>query len=722
MVNEFDRIFEQNEKERQRKKLICELVAEDMYVPMKEKELAAFMQVPREEKEEFRRILQALVAEGRLQVSAQGKYGKPDDNRLVGIYTGTARGFGFVEVEGRDDDLYIPEDKRGGAFHQDRVQVMLLPGRQGKRQEACVVQVLERGLKQVVGTWEQCENFGFVIPDNSRLGTDIFVPQERSRGAVTGHKVVVELVSYGDEKHKPEGRVAEILGHINDPGVDIMSVVHRFELPTAFGEKVMHQADRVPETVQEADRAGRMDLTSLQMVTIDGEDAKDLDDAVSLYQDEKGLYHLGVHIADVSNYVQENSALDWEALKRGTSVYLVDRVIPMLPHKLSNGICSLNQGVDRLALSCLMTINGKGEVTDYQIEETVICVDKRMTYTAVKKILEDRDEEERRKYESLVPMFELMEELAAILRNRRHKRGAVDFDFAESKILLDEEGHPVEIKPYERNVATKIIEDFMLIANETVAQHFFWLELPFVYRTHDRPDPEKIMKLSAFIHNFGYHVKLTGEEIHPKELQKLLDKVADTEEETLISRLTLRSMKRASYTVECTGHFGLACQYYCHFTSPIRRYPDLQIHRIIKDQLRGRLREDRLAHYTERLPEVAKHSSKAERRAEEAERETDKMKKAEYMEDHVGERYEGVISGITQWGIYVELPNTVEGLVHVSTLAGDFFYYNEETYEMVGRDTGKTYKLGQRITVQVKGADRLAGVVDFIIPEEEAAD
>lgn len=722
MVNEFDRIFEQNEKERQRKKLICELVAEDMYVPMKEKELAAFMQVPREEKEEFRRILQALVAEGRLQVSAQGRYGKPDDNRLVGIYTGTARGFGFVEVEGRDDDLYIPEDKRGGAFHQDRVQVMLLPGRQGKRQEACVVQVLERGLKQVVGTWEQCENFGFVIPDNSRLGTDIFVPQERSRGAVTGHKVVVELVSYGDEKHKPEGRVAEILGHINDPGVDIMSVVHRFELPTAFGEKVMHQADRVPETVQEADRAGRMDLTALQMVTIDGEDAKDLDDAVSLYQDEKGLYHLGVHIADVSNYVQENSALDWEALKRGTSVYLVDRVIPMLPHKLSNGICSLNQGVDRLALSCLMTINGKGEVTDYQIEETVICVDKRMTYTAVKKILEDRDEEERRKYESLVPMFELMEELAAILRNRRHKRGAVDFDFAESKILLDEEGHPVEIKPYERNVATKIIEDFMLIANETVAQHFFWLELPFIYRTHDRPDPEKIMKLSAFIHNFGYHVKLTGEEIHPKELQKLLDKIADTEEETLISRLTLRSMKRASYTVECTGHFGLACQYYCHFTSPIRRYPDLQIHRIIKDQLRGRLREERLAHYTERLPEVAKHSSKAERRAEEAERETDKMKKAEYMEDHVGERYEGVISGITQWGIYVELPNTVEGLVHVSTLAGDFFYYNEETYEMVGRDTGKTYKLGQRITVQVKGADRLAGVVDFIIPEEEAAD
>jgi len=718
MVNEFDRIFEQNEKERQRKKLICELVAEDMYVPMKEKELAAFMQVPREEKEEFRRILQALVAEGRLQVGAQGRYGKPDDNRLVGIYTGTARGFGFVEVEGWEDDLYIPEDKRGGAFHQDRVQVMLLPGRQGKRQEACVVQVLERGLKQVVGTWEQCENFGFVIPDNSRLGTDIFVPQERSRGAVTGHKVVVELVSYGDEKHKPEGRVAEILGHINDPGVDIMSVVHRFELPTAFGEKVMHQADRVPETVQEADRAGRMDLTALQMVTIDGEDAKDLDDAVSLYQDEKGLYHLGVHIADVSNYVQENSALDWEALKRGTSVYLVDRVIPMLPHKLSNGICSLNQGVDRLALSCLMVINARGEVTDYQIVESVICVDRRMSYTSVRKILEDKDEAERKEYEAFLPMFGQMEELAAILRKKRHKRGSIDFDFPESKIVLDQDGHPVEIKPYERNVATKIIEDFMLIANETVAQHFFWLDLPFVYRTHEKPDPEKIMRLSAFIRNFGYHVKMTGEEIHPKELQKLLGRIADTEEETLISRLTLRSMKQAKYTVECTGHFGLACQYYCHFTSPIRRYPDLQIHRIIKEQLRGRMREERIGHYADRLPEVAKHSSRMERRAEEAERETDKLKKAEYMEDHIGEVYEGVISSITQWGIYVELPDTVEGLIHVSALSGDFFYYDEETYEMVGTDTGITYKLGERIRIQVKGADRHNGAVDFIIPEE----
>lgn len=702
-----------------RKNLICELVADEQYVPMKEKELAVFMQVAPADRETFRETLNALLSEGKIQLTKQGRYVKPDANRPVGTFISHAKGFGFVEVEGYGEDFYIPEDKTNGAFHMDRVQIAFLPGRRGQRREAEVVRILERGTKQLVGTYEQSQNFGFVIPDNSKIGTDIFVPKERSKGAVTGHKVVVELTSYGDERHKPEGRVAELIGHINDPGVDIMSIVRGFELPTEFGEKVMNQASRTPDTVSEADRAGRMDLRDLQMVTIDGEDAKDLDDAVSLYRDEAGLFHLGVHIADVTNYVQENSALDWEALERGTSVYLVDRVIPMLPHKLSNGICSLNQGVDRLALSCLMTINGKGEVADYQIAETVIRVDRRMSYTSVRKILEDKDETERKEYETLVPMFEEMEELAALLRKKRHKRGSIDFDFAESKIILDEKGHPLDIKPYERNVATKIIEDFMLIANETVAQHFFWLETPFVYRTHEKPDPDKIRKLATFIRNFGYHIKQTGEEIHPKELQKLLDKIADTDEETLISRLTLRSMKQAKYTVECTGHFGLACQYYCHFTSPIRRYPDLQIHRIIKEQLRGKLSEERISHYEEKLPEVAKHASKMERRAAEAERETDKLKKAEYMEEHIGEIYDGVISGITQWGIYVELPSTVEGLIHVSSLAGDYFYYDEEAFEMVGKESGVSYKLGQRVTVQVKGVDRLARTVDFVFPEGE---
>lgn len=712
-------MFKFDEKTEKRKKLICELVAEDAYVPMKEKELAAFLQVQKEDRQALREVLQELLAEGRLQVNRQGRYSKPDEEKPVGTFIANARGFGFVEVEGREDDLYVPEDQTNGAFHLDKVQVVLLPGSHGKRQEAAVFRILERGTKQVVGTYEQSEHFGFVIPDNTRIGRDIFVPMERSKGAVNGHKVVVELTSYGDETHKPEGRVVEILGHVNDPGVDIMSIVRGYELPVEFGEKVLNQAARVPDTVQEADKKGRLDLRDLQMVTIDGEDAKDLDDAVSLHVDEKGLYHLGVHIADVTNYVQENSALDWEALTRGTSVYLVDRVIPMLPHKLSNGICSLNEGVERLALSCLMTIDEKGEVRDYQIAESVICVDRRMTYTSVKKILEDKDEDETAAYKELVPMFEQMAQLASILRKRRHQRGSIDFDFAESKILLDENGHPTEIKPYERNTATKLIEDFMLAANETVAQHFFWLDIPFVYRTHEKPDPEKIMKLSTFIRNFGYHIKLSGEEIHPKELQKLLGRIEDTDEETLISRLTLRSMKRAKYTVECSGHFGLACQYYCHFTSPIRRYPDLQIHRIIKEQLRGRLQEDRLKHYEEKLPEVARHSSKMERRAEEAERETDKLKKAEYMEKRIGETYEGVISGITQWGIYVELPNTIEGLLHVAALPGDFYVYDENTYEMIGRETGTVYKLGQKLTVRVRGVDKVLKTIEFEIPWEE---
>lgn len=705
-----------------RKKLICELVEDELYVPMKEKELAAFMQVKPEERENLKRILENLLAEGKLQITKRGKYlkgdGKPEG--LTGTFISNARGFGFVEIEGREQDLFIPEEGVNGAFHKDQVQVELLKGQHGKRQEAKVVKILSHGITQVVGTFEKSKTFGFVVPDNEKISTDIFVPVEYSKGAVTGHKVVVELQDYGDEKHKPEGKVTEIIGHVNDPGVDIMSVVKGFELPVEFGEKVLNQAQRLNKEVSEADRAGRRDLRDIRMVTIDGEDAKDLDDAVNVYKQGED-YCLGVHIADVTNYVQENSALDREALKRGTSVYLVDRVIPMLPHALSNGICSLNQGVDRLALSCLMTINRKGEVTDYEIVESVINVDRRMSYTAVRKILEEGDQETVREYEELVPMFRLMQELAEILREKRKKRGSIDFDFPESKIILDKDGVPLTIKPYERNTATKIIEDFMLLANETIAQHFYWMELPFVYRTHDTPDPEKILKLGTFINNFGYNIKIKSgdNEIHPKEIQKLLGRIDGTDEEALISRLTLRSMKQAKYTVNCTGHFGLACPYYCHFTSPIRRYPDLQIHRIIKEQLRGRLKEDRIEHYKEILPEVAKHSSLMERRADEAERETDKLKKAQYMAGRIGEIYEGVISGITAWGIYVELPNTVEGMIHVSRLAGDYYYYNEETYEMTGRDTGRCFKLGQKLRIMVDDVDRMTKAIDFVLADEE---
>ncbi len=703
-----------------RKKVILDLVSADFYVPMKEKELAIMLQVSKEDRGELNRILNELLAEGKLSLTKKGKFvkAKHTDKDLIGTFISHQKGFGFVEVDGRDEDLYIPEDYVNGAFHKDTVKVSLLSGKSGKRQEAQVVEILARGMKQIVGIYDKSnKNYGFVISDNTKISVDVFVPTERSKGAVSGHKVVCEITDYGKNNRKPEGKITEILGHVNDPGVDIMSIVKGYELPVEFSEKIMHQAENVSNEVSEADMAGRRDLRDVQMVTIDGEDAKDLDDAVSLTK-EGGKYLLGVHIADVTNYVQENSALDWEARERGTSVYLVDRVIPMLPHKLSNGICSLNAGENRLALSCLMTIDKKGEVVSHEIVESVIRVDRRMSYTTVKKILEDKDETEIKAHEELVPMFEQMKELAGILREKRKKRGSIDFDFPESKIILDKQGHPVEIKPYERNVATKIIEDFMLIANETVAEHFHWMELPFVYRTHDNPDPEKIDKLGTFIRNFGYSIKSRQEEIHPKELQKLLVKIEDTPEEALISRLTLRSMKQAKYTIDCTGHFGLACQYYCHFTSPIRRYPDLQIHRIIKEQIRGRLNEKRIDHYNEILPEVAKHSSDMERRADEAERETDKLKKVEFMESHIGEIFEGVISSITAWGVYVELPNTIEGMIHVSMLPGDYFYYEEETYEMVGQATNIRYKLGQTLEVKVNATDKISRTIDFVIPEE----
>lgn len=702
-----------------RKKVIYDFICDDLYVPMKAKEIAVVLNVPKPQKHELMEVLDALLADGKVELTGKGKYIKSNGKFLTGIFTAHPRGFGFVTVEGEEEDIFIPADQTNGALHMDTVQVAIARTSGGKRKEGTVVKIVARGTTQLVCTYEKSKTFGFAVPDNQRFAQDIFIPAERSKGAVSGHKVVVEITDYGKNGKKPEGKVVEIIGHINDPGTDIMSIVKGYDLPVDFSSKIMKQVENVSNEVSKADMAGRLDLRDWQTVTIDGEDAKDLDDAITLVK-EGELYKLGVHIADVSNYVQENSALDVEALKRGTSVYLVDRVIPMLPHKLSNGICSLNAGENRLALSCIMLIDAKGNVVDHTIAETVIRVDRRMSYTSVKKILEEHDETERREYEELVPMFELMQELAAILRKKRMKRGSIDFDFPETKIILDEKGRPVEIKPYDRNVATKIIEDFMLIANETVAQDYFWQELPFVYRTHENPDAEKIKKLGTFINNFGYTIHIGQDEVHPKELQKLLMKIDGTPEEALISRLTLRSMKQAKYTTINTGHFGLATNYYCHFTSPIRRYPDLQIHRIIKDNLRGRMNTGKIDHYEKILPEVAKHSSEMERRADEAERETDKLKKVEYMEERIGQVFEGVISGVTEWGFYVELPNTIEGLVHVTTLTDDYYHYQEATYEMVGEATNRRYKLGQKVKVMVMGTDRLLRTIDFRVVREDA--
>lgn len=716
------------------------------YVPMKAKELAMLLGIPKSQRDELTQVLDYLVSEGRIGISKKGKYGKPEVFSVNGIFCGHPKGFGFVTVEGMEQDVFIPEDRTGAALHGDRVQIVVESQDRGggRRAEGSVLKVLEHANKEVVGYYQKSKGFGFVIPDNQKISKDIFIPQGCDMGAVTGHKVVARIKEFGDANHKPEGVVTEILGHVNDPGTDILSIVRAYGLPEEFPPEVMDEVEGCPDEVAvpgmtrdeetwdgpygigdltspadwTGDLAGRLDLRGLRTVTIDGEDAKDLDDAVTLCRNGQGGYILGVHIADVSHYVKEGHPLDKEALKRGTSVYLVDRVIPMLPHKLSNGICSLNAGTDRLALSCIMELDDQGNVLDHKIAETVIHVDRRMTYTAVNAIVTDGDEAVMAEYEGFVPMFMLMKEVSDILREKRKKRGAIDFDFPESKIILDAQGKPLEIKPYERNAATKIIEDFMLAANETVAEDYFWQSLPFLYRTHDNPDPEKMKQLGTFIHNFGYFIRLQQGEIHPKELQKLLDKIEGTPEEVLLSRLTLRSMKQAKYTTLCSGHFGLAARYYTHFTSPIRRYPDLQIHRIIKESLKGGLGDKRAGHYEAILPGVAMQTSALERRAEEAERETDKLKKCEYMSRFIGQEFDGVVSGVTNWGLYVELPNTVEGLVRISELRDDYYIFDEQHYELVGEMTRKTFKLGQPIRVQVASTDRLLRTVDFILPRD----
>lgn len=739
-----------------RKKFILELMGDPIYQPMRLREISSLLRLSKEEKRELYDVLDELCEEGKVSVDRKGRYEKvkgkwkkkkddryyddrreeygseygrkkkdknkkdknkkeqPEGIQAEGTFIGHPKGFGFVEIEGQDEDIFIPESDTGTAMHQDKVRIIIRNDKkEGKRQEGVVVKVLERGMPEIVGTYQLNRDFGFVISDNPKFSKDIFIPRKEAAGIKNGDKVIVVITDYGSGNKNPEGKIKENLGNIRTPGTDILAIVKSFGIPSEFPEKVMKQAQRVPDHVLDADRDGRLDLRHLQTVTIDGEDAKDLDDAISLTK-EGDIYHLGVHIADVSNYVQYNSALDREALKRGTSVYLADRVVPMLPERLSNGICSLNQGEDRLALSCLMDINEKGKVVSHQIAETVINVNERMCYTDVKNILEDTDEEAKKRYEALIPMFFMMKELSGILRNSRHHRGSIDFDFPESKIILNAAGKAIDVKPYEANVATKIIEDFMLMANETVAQEYCTEEIPFVYRTHDNPDPEKVESLLTLLHNQGVKIQKAKEEITPKEIQQIIESIEGLPNEAMISRLVLRSMKQAKYTTECSGHFGLAAKYYCHFTSPIRRYPDLQIHRIIKDNLRGRLmREGRTEHYAEILDEVARQSSVCERRADEAERESDKLKKAEYMSYHLGEEFEGIISGVTGWGLYVELPNTVEGLVHVNTLRDDYYVFNQESYELCGEMTKKVYKLGDKVRVRVADADKMLKTVDF---------
>lgn len=701
-----------------RKKLMTDVLTNPAYRPMRLRELAALLDIPRPKRKELYQVMDELIKDGSVQRNSNGTYVRAKAAYIEGTFLGHPRGFGFVNVGEGEEDIFIPEEKTNLAMDRDRVQVAVSENETGRRREGTVVKILERGWREIVGTYQKNNHYGFVLPDNPKLSQDVFVQSGHAMGAVTGDKVVVIITDYGSRRKGPEGKIKEILGSSGDPATDVLSIIKSLGIPTEFSDKVIRQAERVSQQLIPGDFQGRKDIRDWTMVTIDGEDSKDLDDAVSLTW-EDGVYHLGVHIADVSNYVQGGSAMDREALRRGTSVYLADRVIPMLHERLSNGICSLNAQEDRLALSCLMDLDAEGRVTGHEIAETVIRVDQRMTYTNVQKILDRSDPEICKEYEELCPLFEKMEELSALVRKRRQEKGSIDFDFPESKIVLDEQGKTVSVEVYEHNRAMELIEDFMILANETVAREFCEAQIPFVYRTHESPDPDKIEELLTFLHSQGISAQKEKEKISPREIQKILREVQGQPNEALVSRLTLRTMQQARYTVECTGHFGLASQYYCHFTSPIRRYPDLQIHRIIKDKLRGRMNQEKKDLYAGILDEVCALSSSAERRAEEAEREVEKLKKAEYMLNHIGEILEGTISGVTGWGLYVELPNTIEGLVHISTLSDDYYLFDEEKRILTGEITGNTYSLGQKVRVRVSDVDLYQRNIDFLIHRAE---
>ena len=706
---------------KERKERILAYMESEGYVPIKRRDMRAMLSVPQEDREKFENLINELIAEGRVFETKKGKLASPKDLQMAtGTFIGHARGFGFVTPDAGGEDIFIPASETMGAMQKDRVLYKVLhKAEKGKKADGVIVRILERGQQRIVGTFEAgSKGYGFVVADDKKIAKDIFISRENTKGAVTGHKVVVEITDYGEDRRNPEGKVIEILGHINDPGVDILSVIRRYELAVEFPEEVYAEIEHLGTEVAEADKKGREDLRDLLTITIDGADAKDLDDAVSLKRLGNGNFELGVHIADVSHYVRENTALDKEAYARGTSVYLVDRVIPMLPHKLSNGICSLNPHVDRLALSCLMEVNGRGEVVSHRILESVINSDYRMTYTAVREILEDGAPALLEQYAEILPMLEDMEELRQILGEKRRKRGSVNFDLPESKIILDENGKPIDIKPYEKSIATNMIEEFMLVCNETIAENSFWQEMPFMYRSHQEPDEDKLEKMEQFLRGFGYYLRKKDGEIHPRELQKVLQKAEETDEERIITRMVLRSMMQARYTAENGGHFGLAAKYYCHFTSPIRRYPDLEIHRTIKKMLHGELDEKASAYYRRKMPDWAKHCSKQERVAEDAERDTDALKKVEFMEDKVGQIYEGIISGVTNWGIYVELPNTIEGMVALSQMDDDYYEFDEKKMLVFGKRTKKSYRLGDKVVVSVAKVDRMMGTIDFVFEEE----
>ncbi|RNB87637.1 ribonuclease R [Brevibacillus fluminis] len=699
---------------------ILTFMREEAYHPMTVQELEQAFQISGAAGfKELIKALNMLEDRGEIIRTRANRYGVPEKMNLIrGRLQNHPKGFGFVIPETPGEaDIYVHANDMNGAMHNDIVLARIeRQSSGGQRLEGQIVRIVERGATELVGTFSDEEHYAFVIPDDKRIGKDIFIPKSAYHGAADGHKVVVKIVNYPEGRANPEGEVIEILGHKNDPGIDILSIIRKYGLAEVFPGDVMAEAEAAPGEISESELKGRRDLRDRMMVTIDGADAKDLDDAVSLEKLPNGNYLLGVHIADVSYYVKENSALDHEAYRRGTSVYLVDRVIPMLPHRLSNGICSLNPKVDRLTVSCDMEMDPQGNTVKYDVFLSVIRTNERMTYGDVRSILVDKDEALIEKYAELVPMFQLMEELCLKLRNKRMSRGAIDFDFREAKIYVDAEGKPSEIGFRTRSIAEQIIEEFMLAANETVAEHFHWMKKPFIYRVHEDPKEEKLIAFMEFITTFGYSVRGKGNTVHPRALQQVLEEVKGTPEEVIISTVLLRSMKQARYDAESLGHFGLATDFYTHFTSPIRRYPDLIVHRLIREWVEhGVMSGKREEQWAERMPEIADHTSRRERVAVDAERETDDLKKAEFMLEHIGEEFEGVISGVTSFGLFIELPNTIEGLVHVSFLTDDYYHYHEKAYALVGERTGKQYRIGDVVEVRVANVNVEERAIDFEI-------
>ncbi|MGG0655549.1 ribonuclease R [Rummeliibacillus pycnus] len=671
--------------------------------------------------EEFKQLVKTLVKleqQGDIVRTRTNRYGLPEKmNYLQGRFIGHAKGFGFVAPEEAGmDDVFIPPTEINGAVNGDKVLIRVSNTSSGDRREGAVIKIIERGTTKVVGTFQANRGFGFVVPDDKKLSMDLFIAKDNTLGAMDGHKVVAEIIEWPGVHRSATGIVTQILGHKNDPGVDILSIIHKHDITVDFPQEVLDAASAVPDTIAEKDIEGRRDLRDQMIVTIDGETAKDLDDAVTVTKNDDGTYKLGVHIADVSYYVTDGSALDREAYDRATSVYLTDRVIPMIPHRLSNGICSLNPQVDRLTLSCEMTINGNGEVIDHEIFQSVIRTTERMTYTNVFKILEEDDIELKERYASLVPMFENMKDLAKILNNRRMNRGAVDFDFKESYVVVDEDGWPTDILLRERTVAERLIEEFMLVANETVAEHINHMNLPFIYRIHEDPKPEKLQRFFEFITNFGLVIRGTGNTVEPRALQEILESVKEEPEYPVISTMMLRSMQQAKYSPECLGHFGLSTEFYTHFTSPIRRYPDLIVHRLIRTYLiNGDTSKETTSYWGAHMDEIAEHTSSRERRAVDAERDTESLKKAQYMADKIGENFTGIVSSITNFGMFIELENTIEGLVHISNMTDDYYNFDDRQMVMIGERTGRIFHIGDEVEISVLEVNIDESAIDFEI-------